>query len=266
MYIKQLYSPQNGDSVAFKPENRETVSLTDEEQEAVLRKALDAKIGRLNSAKYLQVLNAEPVFITPTYDDLQMTLFKELEEIYGWDIDQYNEPQVDALCMYFSNDERFEEIEPGFSLKKGLLLFGPVGCGKTTLLKIMSRNTKAPFGVISCRKIAEDFAQHGHNAITNYSKLRNANKRENLGHDVVGICFDDMGTETNKKNFGNEANVMAEVILNLYDYKDNIGRVHLTTNISDADIIANYGERVFSRLKEMVNIIEFPFNAPDRRK
>lgn len=250
----------------FKPENRETVELTEQEKELCLRKALDAKIGRLNSAKYAEVLRAEPVFVTPTYEELQYTLFRELEEIYGWDIDQFNEPQIDALCMYFSNDERFESIEAGYSLKKGLLLYGPVGCGKTTLLNILKRNTKAPFNVVSCRKIADDFAQFGHTAIANYSKAREANKRDNLGHEVTGFCFDDLGTETNKKNFGNEVNVMAEVLLNLYDQKDNIGRIHLTTNISDADIINNYGDRVYSRLKEMVNIIEFPFDAPDRRK
>lgn len=265
MYIKQLYQPQNQVS-GYKAENRETVSLTDEEKEIVLRKALDAKIGRINSANYAAVVNSEPVFVNPTYEDLQMALFKELQELYGWEIDEYNENQIDALCMYFSNDKRFESLESGYSLNKGLLLFGPVGCGKTTLLNILKRNTKAPFNVISCRKLADDFAQFGHVAIANYSKLKEANKRDNLGHDAVGFCFDDMGTETNKKNFGNEANVMSEVLLNLYDVKSNIGRVHLTTNISDADIIANYGERVFSRLKEMVNIIEFPFDAPDRRK
>lgn len=265
MYIKQLYQPQKQGSV-YKAESRETVSLTEQERETALMKALDAKIGRINSANYLAAINSEPVFVKPTYEELQAALFKELEELYGWEIDEYNEKQIDALCMYFSDDLRFEQIEPGYSLKKGLLLFGPVGCGKTTLLNVLRKNTKAPFNVISCRKVADDFAQFGHSAIANYSKLREANKRENLGHELVGICFDDMGTETNKKNFGNEANVMSEVLLNLYDVKVNIGRVHLTTNISDADIITNYGERVFSRLKEMVNIIEFPFDAPDRRK
>ena len=229
-------------------------------------KALDSKIAKINSAKYLEVLNAEPVFAMPTYEEIQHNLFKELQEIYNWEIDEYNETQIDAMCMYFSNDQQFEKLVPGYSLQKGLLLFGPVGCGKTTLLNILRKNTKGPFNVISCRKIADDFATHGHAAISGYSKLRDANKRENLGHDIVGFCFDDLGTETNKKNFGNEANVMSEVILNLYDAKENIGRVHLTTNISDADIKNNYGERVYSRLKEMVNIIEFPFDAPERRK
>lgn len=229
----------------------------------------------MNNENYLAVLKAEPVFKMPTYEELQYNLYRELEEIYGWEIDEYNEKQIDALCMYFSNDDRFAKIEierdgqivnAGYSLLKGLLLYGPIGCGKTTLLNILKRNTKCPFAVISCRKIAEDFAQYGHSAIVNFSKLREASKRENLGHDVVGLCFDDMGTETNKKNFGNEANVMSEVLLNLYDIKPNIGRVHLTTNISGSDITAAYGERVASRLKEMVNIIEFPFDAPDRRK
>lgn len=266
MYIKQLFSPQNQGSVQYKPETRETVSLTDEEKSRALMVALDAKIGRINSANYAAVLRSEPVFVMPTYENLQHALYNDLEQNYGWQIDSFNEKQINALCMYFSNDAGFEKIEPGYSLKKGLLLYGPVGCGKTTLLSLLRKNTKAPFSVISCRKVADEFAQLGHVAIAAYSKLREANRRENSGHEVLGFCFDDMGTETNKKNFGNEVNVMTEVILNLYDNRDNIGKVHLTTNISDQDISNYYGERVYSRLKEMVNIIEFPFDAPDRRK
>jgi len=264
MHVKQLFHQAKKDSASYKPVDETTVKLTDDETKKILQQALFAKIAKINSENYLKAVSADPVYKIPSYHDLYEALTKELVEVHKWTIDEFNHDQIDFLCKYFSNDEAFE-ID-GFSLDKGLLLFGPTGCGKTTLMNILSKNPFNPYTVISCRKIADEYSQHGHVAVQHYSTLRQVTKREWFGHEYVGYCFDDLGTEPNKKNYGNEVNVLADVILNLYDARDGIGRTHLTSNISADDILQNYGERVASRMREMFNVIEFSQNAPDRRK
>lgn len=56
-------------------------------------------------------------------------------------VDEYNARIVELLCLYFAEDPRFEQVTDGagrpYSLKKGLLLRGGVGTGKTTLLPVV---------------------------------------------------------------------------------------------------------------------------------
>jgi DNA replication protein DnaC len=88
-----------------------------------------------------------------------------------------------------------------------------------------------------------------------------------FGQTKLGICFDDFGTEVDKKHYGNEANVMTEIILARFMSHENLmAKTHFTTNINSDIIEERYGIRVRSRLREMVNLVEFPDNSIDRRK
>lgn len=42
-------------------------------------------------------------------------------------------------------------------------------------------------------------------------------------------------------------------------------KTHITTNLSATEIEKNYGNRVRSRLREMVNLIAFEKSAQDKR-
>lgn len=246
----------------------EDVELTADEQQAALDKARITKAAAINSKNYLAALSGEPRYIIPTAYQIKAALIKELKTAYGWVIDHYNETVIDTLSRYFAMDPAFETIAAGYSLKKGLCFFGPIGCGKTTLMHVLSKNSFNPYTVISCREVANAYAEKeiGHKAIGTYSTLKSVNPRENMGNQFIGYCFDDLGTEPNKKNFGNELNVMAEIILNRYDSRVGIGKTHITTNLAAESIKSEYGPRVASRMREMFNVIEFNVNAPDRRK
>lgn len=265
MTIQELFQLQKQNSV-FTAVNENNTFLTDEETKTILQHALRKKIAMINSSNYLKVVSIDPEYITPTFDQVYETMIFELKNNYGWVIDEYNEQAIKSLCYYVSKDENFELIDEGYSHKKGLILIGPVGCGKTTLLKIIQKNSFNPYRFVSCRKVANDYAEFGHSAIGTYSSVQEVTKHDWFGHTNVGYCFDDLGTEGEKKNFGNQLNVMAEIILNRYDNIPEKFKTHFTTNLTADEMLKIYGERAFSRMREMLNIIEIPFDAPDRRK
>lgn len=265
MKVTELFQLRENHS-SYKAVDETNTFLTDEEKSKVLKEALRQKIAAVNNKNYLKAISTEPIYIIPTFDDLYNTVINELVNDYGWTIDSFNEPTIKTLCYYFSGDEIFELMGDGYSHQKGLCIIGPVGCGKTTLLKLFRRNCFNPFNFISCREVASQYAEFGQNAIKNHSTIRDVSKRDWFGHEKLGLCFDDLGTESEKKNFGNQLNVMAEIILNRYDGCDLKNKTHFTTNLGSDEIKGFYGIRATSRMREMLNVIEMPFNSPDRRK
>ena len=116
------------------------------------------------------------------------------------------------------------------------------------------------FFVKPCRDISFEFIQDGYQIIHKYSigKLYQSEPRT--------YCFDDLGTENNLKYFGNECNVMAEILLSRYDlFISKKLLTHITTNLSATEIEKQYGNRVRSRLREMVNLIAYDKSTPDKR-
>lgn len=157
----------------------------------------------------------------------------------------------DAACFQY-----------GINLNKGILLSGPVGCGKTSLMSLMKylTPTEYKFFVKPCRDISFEFIQDGYQIIHKYSKGKL------YEFEPKTICFDDLGTENNLKYFGNECNVMAEILLSRYDiFTTKKIQTHITTNLSASEIENIYGNRVRSRLREMVNLIAFEKTAQDKR-
>jgi len=151
-------------------------------------------------------------------------------------------------------------------LNKGILLSGPVGCGKTSLMKLI--NYMIPkadrYLMKSCREIGYDFIAQGYQVLHSYSyqsfKMKEGTKVPKV------YCFDDLGTENSLKYYGNECNVMAEILLSRYDLfiqRDMI--THITTNLNAQEIEAIYGNRVRSRMREMFNLISFSDGSKDKR-
>ena len=135
-------------------------------------------------------------------------------QLYGnhFKILETDYPIVYKLIAYFLKDEQVCD-QFNIDLQKGILLTGPIGCGKTTLMNLMKQvalsNNK--FSVKPCRDISFEFIQDGYQIIHKYSigQLYHSEPRT--------YCFDDLGTENNLKYFGNECNVMAEILLSRYD-------------------------------------------------
>ena len=163
---------------------------------------------------------------------------------------------ISKLVVYFTKCENFYEkysIDPD----KGILLAGPIGCGKTSLMTLMTDFTFEVnhFFIRSTRAVAAEFHEEGYQTLQKYS------------NNPKIYCFDDLGVEQNMKYYGNECNTIAEILLNRYELMVRQGYVtHATTNLSASDLEAIYGNRLSSRMREMFNLISFPNDTPDKRK
>ena len=185
-------------------------------------------------------------------------------ELYGnhFKILESDYPIIYKLIAYFLKDEA-TCYQYNLNLNKGILLSGPVGCGKTSLMNLMKHltPTEHKFFVKPCRDISFEFIQDGYQIIHKYSKGKLYESEPKT------ICFDDLGTENNLKYYGNECNVMAEILLSRYDiFTSKKIQTHITTNLSASEIENIYGNRVRSRLREMINLIGFEKGIDDKRK
>ena len=198
-----------------------------------------------------------------SYDEVIKWLENKGVELYGshFKILESDYPIVYKLIAYFLKDEP-TCFQYGINLNKGILLTGPIGCGKTSLMNLMKylTATENKFFVKPCRDISFEFIQDGYQIIHKYSKGKL------YEFEPKTICFDDLGTENNLKYFGNECNVMAEILLSRYDlFISKKLQTHITTNLSATEIEKHYGNRVRSRLRQMVNLIAYDKSTSDKR-
>ncbi|CAM2879370.1 hypothetical protein SAMN05444143_102200 [Flavobacterium succinicans] len=145
---------------------------------------------------------------------------------------------------------------------KGIILSGPVGCGKTSMMFLLNYfcATNFSYKIKPCREVAFEFAKKGYDSLLPYTK------KEHQQIKLTTYCFDDLGTEKQIKHFGNECNVMAEIILSRYDsFIHEKSLTHVTTNLSASELEAYYGDRVRSRMRQMFNLIAFDVQSKDKR-
>lgn len=196
------------------------------------------------------------------FDDLARYLEQKGQELFGEHFRIYHEDYeiLYKLLVYFYRDEHHAE-QLGLDLKKGLLLTGPVGCGKTSLMTVI-RCLAYPgfhYQLLSAREISMQFMDQGYPIVKHYSSV---------GQRVPQVfCFDDLGSETNMKYYGNETNVMAEILLSRYDlFIQRRIPTHITTNLSASELEQAYGNRIRSRFREMFNLIAWRADAGDKRR
>ena len=197
------------------------------------------------------------------YPEILAWLEQKAKQDYGLNFHFVEEDlsNITKLVAYFLKDE-ITANQYGLDLSKGILLSGPVGSGKTTLMTIMKYITQKEnkFYMRTCRDISFEFIKEGYEIIHKYSRGSYSQT------DCKNYCFDDLGVESNLKYYGNECNVMAEIILSRYDlFISKKVITHITTNLSASEIETMYGNRVRSRLRAMLNLIAFDKSTLDKR-
>ena len=187
-------------------------------------------------------------------------------ELYGKKFRLYPEDAniILRLISWFIKDEVMaKKLE--IDLEKGLMLVGPVGCGKTSLMSVCRFLLAAEkrHSMKSCRDVTFEFIKEGHDIFQRYTKGSfSANAFE-----PKAFCFDDLGLENIMNYYGNQCSVMAEILLSRYDLFHSFDMItHLTTNLNSQEIQDMYGLRVRSRCREMFNLVSFDKNSIDKRK
>lgn len=240
------------------PNLYEDVVLTPEEQQEALRVAREAKHQLTLRREYMERLKHDTVWSKPNaremYEALKMTKSKMGEP---YQVTEHNEAIIFALCLYFTNDPNLEQEFPAFSRKKGIILSGNKGTGKTHLMNFFCNNPYAGYSIPTCKDISEKFRTNwvyeDRNAIDYFSAIKKAPKPTPYNHEVLGFCFGDLGTEEDKNVYGNKMNVIEEIFFNRYENNVPFHLTHFTTNLNADEIEARYGVRFRDRLKESCN-------------
>lgn len=159
------------------------------------------------------------------------------------------------LCNYQIKDWKACK-KLNIDLNKGILLSGPVGCGKTSLMKLIRYITPhyPAYQMIPTRNVTFAFNHIGYKIIEDYGNTQ-------------FFCFDDLGVEPIGRHYGKDCNVIGEVLLSRHDlFIEHKRKTHCTTNLNAQELEERYGNRVRSRMRELFNLIGFDKSSKDKRK
>lgn len=187
--------------------------------------------------------------LPPLPDSTRKNLVRHFHKVllkHGYHMDNKG---ASGLASYMATryaDAVYIDYRPSL---KGLMILGNTGTGKTFAIEYLADFFKEMCGIrmelISASDIARIYAAEGDDG---FWKWFCDKKSEEL-------IIDDLGSERNAKHFGN-GGIMPEVITKRYDAWRGSGvRTHFTSNLDLAAIKVRYGERITSRLAEMITLM-----------
>ena len=177
---------------------------------------------------------------------------KEVEP--GFIIDERNKVLLSELYDYVLGRSKMLDSS------KGLLLWGPIGVGKSVLIKGLQRylgkinrlrygcnNDHIGFRLNSAVEISLMYAEQGMNGLFRFTD------REYM----CNLAIDELGREpTDSKHYGTGINVIQTILQLRYEVRREF-ITHVTTNLDPNTEFGNkYGDYIADRVKEMFNVIE----------
>lgn len=166
-------------------------------------------------------------------------------------------PAIERVLQYIVK----QEAEPPLSIRRGMLLVGNVGGGKTFLMRTALQMVAGRPGHFRFPS-AMDYANECYDQVTKGLLYQASRSEPEFG-------LDDIGREPTGKRFGLDFNPVAELIEVRYEqwlYRK--WKTHFTTNLNDDQLAVKYGPRAISRLLQMNQHIPMAHKAdsPDLRK
>jgi len=200
------------------------------------------------------------------YHDILKQVVEKGRDMYGanFAIDDIDRPVIMKLIAYFLRDGAVA-AKDSIDLHKGLLITGPIGCGKTAIMRILSNFSLPDYRPFlkSSLEISLEFTDLGNDVILKYSR-RAFNPYRRIPH---VHCFDDLGFEPIVNYWGNKINLMGQILFTRYSLMHTHGMItHAITQLNAAELEAIYGDLLRSRMREMFNLIAFQPASRDKRK
>jgi len=202
----------------------------------------------------------------------QILMYFGKETLPDFELNEHDKEVYLRIVIYFLKENAFLNFHPSYDLRKGLLVLGESGVGKTIMFHVikkslMSFNVRNDFGIFKTTDIAGKYSMEGYKVIKEHgeSSFYSTNGIPDRNKPKMRL-YDDLGCEKNSTSFyGTRINVMEQILLKRFDFFIESGmKTLLTSNLNGEQIGKNYGNRVRSRLREMTNIIYYP--GVDRRK
>lgn len=256
------------------------VELTEEEREDALgyRRMLKGSHMKEEEKKENARIRIRKFQEPWTYRQLKEAVLTEASKLpFEFIIDEHNEHIFHLMLLYFTNDPAFNEEEVEYrdgkksklSLNKGLaLISSKKGTGKSVMMKLFQGNKRVPFLCVPTKNISAMYKDKGEIVIKEHSEpLKVAPMPIFSYYSEIGICFEDLGNEIPKSNWGDKSDVMADIIFRIYEQNQHTGQFfpyHLTSNLSGNDFENRYGDRIRDRMREIWNVLIMP--GESRRK
>ncbi|SFI78695.1 hypothetical protein [Myroides guanonis] len=177
------------------------------------------------------------------------------KELYGpaFKINSEQISSIQKILTYAIQDENSSN-KLGMSLKKGLFINGPEGSGKSAIMHLLKPffGKRFSFESKSCKTISFEYARKGFEALHPYLHQSGKYTRPRI------YCFDDFGTESIQKHFGNECDVMKEIMCVQYEEFIEKGHIsHIVSELTPSEIEKKYGTKMRNQLRTMYNLINF---------
>lgn len=207
----------------------------------------------------------EPIIITKgmVWNGFKRTFY----EMNGRKFDETSDAikNIAILIQYFIYDEDFFKSDrlvknlndPSF--KKGLLIIGKFGNGKTAYMNALSKYFKDNKMPMVFKSVTS------HQMVTEWETIESPGDKSLYFEKYLckSLYIDDVKKEKIAHNFG-KTNVIKEILEKRYDKKL---KTFITCNYTEGDSkgdlrsalydFSNYGDHIYDRLFEMFNIIEF---------
>lgn len=185
---------------------------------------------------------------------------KELKDTFI--VDDENVATVRGFVAYFTGNLEIMQ-EHNIDPRKGIIIFGNPGSGKSMLFRILKECVQSEKLVqvgekmMLEKQLFRKMSFHTCEHMAKFFMLKGELELHKFGKDSIkNICFDDLGAEELRNLYGNKKEVMVDLINERYDLFLNNGILtHFTTNLSPDEIEERYSKRVRSRLKHMCNIL-----------
>jgi hypothetical protein len=200
-------------------------------------------------------------------DDLILDFTSYIKKFYPeYKFDEHNKTLIKHLSLWANRDPKFNDLEPGWHLDRGIILFGVPGVGKDVLCRTLAAylrylRSQYAYGTRIVWEYSDKFMKEKSNACLKDVGLANCYFEELARTDEK--VTDKFGKELpltcsieDVQSFGNKLLIGAQLI----NVRSNIFvqfgyQSHFSTNCNEDQLRTLYGVRVVDRLREMCNYL-----------